>query len=58
VSQNVRAPLERRESGSDVFDSPNFNHPHVHMIVPGGGVSDDGTRWIGSRANFLVHVRS
>ena len=32
------------------------HHPHVHMIVPGGGVSDDGTRWIGSRANFLVHV--
>jgi Putative transposase len=26
------------------------------MIVPGGGVSDDGTRWIGSPANFLVHV--
>jgi hypothetical protein len=32
------------------------HHPHVHMIVPGGGVSDDGSRWIGSRANFLVHV--
>jgi hypothetical protein len=32
------------------------HHPHVHMIVPGGGVSDDGTRWIASPANFLVHV--
>jgi hypothetical protein len=32
------------------------HHPHVHMIVPGGGLSKDGTRWIGSRHNFLVHV--
>jgi hypothetical protein len=32
------------------------HHPHVHMIVPGGGLSDDGTRWISSRGNFLVHV--
>ena len=26
------------------------------MIVPGGGLSDDGSRWISSRSNFLVHV--
>jgi hypothetical protein len=32
------------------------HHPHVHMIVPGGGLSPDGTRWITSRGNFLVHV--
>jgi hypothetical protein len=32
------------------------HHPHVHMIVPGGGLSPDGTRWISSRSNFLVHV--
>jgi hypothetical protein len=32
------------------------HHPHVHMIVPGGGLSLDGTRWVGSRSNFLVHV--
>jgi Putative transposase/Transposase zinc-binding domain len=32
------------------------HHPHVHMIVPGGGLSEDGTRWIGARSNFLVHV--
>ena len=31
-------------------------HPHVHMIVPGGGLSDDGSRWISSPSNFLVHV--
>ena len=33
-----------------------MHHPHVHMIVPGGGLSFDGTRWIASRGNFLVHV--
>src|SRR6267142_1547772 len=32
------------------------HHPHVHMIVPGGGLSLDGTRWVASRSNFLVHV--
>jgi hypothetical protein len=32
------------------------HHPHVHMIVPGGGLSFDGTRWVSSRSDFLVHV--
>jgi len=32
-------------------------HPHVHMIVPSGGVSCDGTRWISSRPAFLLPVR-
>src|SRR6267143_2241874 len=30
------------------------HHPHVHMIVPGGGISLDGTRWIGCRPNYLL----
>src|SRR5271156_5355719 len=29
-------------------------HPHVHMSVPGGGISADGIRRISSRSNFLV----
>jgi Putative transposase/Transposase zinc-binding domain len=33
------------------------HHPHIHMIVPGGGLSKDGKRWIRSRAKFLVPVR-
>ena len=33
------------------------HHPHVHMIVPGGGISLDGERWISSRPAFLVPVR-
>ena len=32
------------------------HHPHVHMIVPGGGLSLDGSRSVASRSNFLVHV--
>jgi hypothetical protein len=32
------------------------HHPHVHMIVPGGGVSADGSRWVAARPDFLVHV--
>ncbi len=33
------------------------HHPHVHMIVPGGGISPDGMRWVGSRPGFLLPVR-
>jgi len=32
-------------------------HPHIHMIVPGGGLSADGQRWISCRPNFFLHVR-
>jgi hypothetical protein len=32
------------------------HHPHVHMIVPGGGLSLDGARWVTARSDFLVHV--
>jgi len=33
------------------------HHPHVHMIVPGGGLSVDGSEWIACRANFFLPVR-
>jgi len=33
------------------------HHPHVHMIVPGGGLSADGSRWIACRKNFFLPVR-
>jgi hypothetical protein len=29
-------------------------HPHVHVIVPGGGLSPDGTRWISCKAGFFL----
>jgi Putative transposase/Transposase zinc-binding domain len=33
------------------------HHPHVHMIVPGGGISSDGSRWISCRPGFFLPVR-
>jgi hypothetical protein len=33
------------------------HHPHVHMIVPGGGLAPDGSRWIPCKPNFLLPVR-
>ncbi|MGH6950883.1 MAG: IS91 family transposase [Vitreimonas sp.] len=33
------------------------HHPHVHCIVPGGGVAPDGERWIPCRPNFFLPVR-
>jgi hypothetical protein len=32
-------------------------HPHVHYLVPGGGLSDDGQHWLPSAEDFLVHVK-
>jgi hypothetical protein len=33
------------------------HHPHVHMIVPGGGISLDHTRWVSCRPGFFLPVR-
>jgi hypothetical protein len=33
------------------------HHPHVHVIVPGGGVSPDGSRWIACKGGFFLPVR-
>ena len=32
------------------------HHPHVHMIVPGGGLSPDGEHWIAARPKFFLPV--
>ncbi|MER9185267.1 IS91 family transposase [Mesorhizobium sp. M0767] len=32
-------------------------HPHIHCIVPGGGLSPDGTRWISCKPGFFLPVR-
>ena len=34
-----------------------IHHPHVHIIVPGGWLSPDGTRWISCRPGFFLPVR-
>jgi hypothetical protein len=33
------------------------DHPHLHCVVPGGGLSPDGTRWIACRPGFFLPVR-
>jgi len=33
------------------------HHPHVHCVVPGGGLSPDGSRWIACRPDFFLPVR-
>ena len=33
------------------------HHPHVHCVVPGGGLSPCGTRWTAGRANFFFAVK-
>ncbi|MFQ5571713.1 MAG: transposase [Rhodothermales bacterium] len=34
-----------------------LHHPHLHCVVPGGGLSLDGQRWIPARAGFFLPVR-
>lgn len=33
-------------------------HPHIHYLVPGGGLSTDGQSWLPARHNFLLPVRA
>jgi hypothetical protein len=33
------------------------HHPHIHMIVPGGGTSSDGSHWIACKPGFFLHVQ-
>ena len=39
------------------WGSAMIHHPHVHMIVPGGGLSSGGTRWAACKPGFFLHVR-
>lgn len=34
-----------------------LHHPHLHCVVPGGGLSPDGTRWIACREDFFLSVK-
>jgi hypothetical protein len=34
-----------------------LHHPHIHCVVPGGGLSPDRRRWIGCRDNFFLPVK-
>ena len=57
--------VDRRHLGARIgitavlhtWGSAMTHHPHIHMIVPGGGISLDGERWVSSRPAFLLPVR-
>jgi hypothetical protein len=34
-----------------------LHHPHLHCVVPGGGLSPDGQRWVSCRPGFFLHVK-
>ena len=34
-----------------------LHHPHVHCVVPAGGLSPDGTRWVHARPSFFLPVK-
>ena len=40
------------------WGSTMVHHPHVHMIVPGGGISLDGSRWVSRRPRYFLPVRA
>lgn len=39
------------------WDQKLFHHPHIHCIVPGGGLSKDKSHWISSNPHFFVPTR-
>jgi hypothetical protein len=32
-------------------------HPHIHLVIPGGAVSEKGDQWISSRQDLFVHTK-
>jgi hypothetical protein len=32
-------------------------HPHLHYLLPGGGLADDGRSWVTAKPDFLIHVK-
>jgi len=44
-------------AGLHTWGSTLVHHPHLHCVVPGGGLSPDGTRWIACRPGFFLPVR-
>ena len=56
VGERGRRPEHPDRPGSG-YCGRGCHHPHIHMIVPGGGISLDGDRWVSSRPAFLMPVR-
>jgi hypothetical protein len=61
----LRIAADRKQLGARIgitavlhtWGSAMTHHPHVHMIVPGGGISPDDTRWVSCRPGFFLPVR-
>ena len=32
-------------------------HPHIHFLIPGGGITQNGKQWKMAKSNFLIHVK-
>jgi hypothetical protein len=47
----------RQRRVCDTTGSAMTHHPHVHVVVPGGGLSSDGQRWVACRKGVLVSVK-
>jgi len=52
-----RVTLERGDAEVGMTTVRMTHHPHLHMIVPGGGIALDGGRWISCRPGFFLPVR-
>src|SRR5262245_55190169 len=64
VSETLREVSERRLEAEIGFlavlhtwSQVLLHHPHVHCVIPGGGLSADGDRWLSSRPKFLLPVK-
>jgi hypothetical protein len=61
----LRIAADPKHLGADIgatlvlhtWGSALTHHPHVHGIVPGGGLAPDGTRWVACRPGFFLSVR-
>ena len=61
----LRIAADRKRLGARIgitsvlhtWGSTMTHHPHVHMIVPGGGLSQDGKRWVAARPKYLLPVK-
>ncbi len=61
----LRIAADPKHLGADIgatlvlhtWGSALTHHPHVHGIVPGGGLASDGSRWVACRPGFFLSVR-
>ena len=61
LAQNPRHVGSRRVGGTGVLHTWGRTlcyHPHLHFLVPGGALSEDGQQWLPSRADFFVPVHA